>query len=320
MNAAQGLIIGFVALLLIGGIFLFSGEATNNTTVRVGYLPILGDLPVFVAQEKGFFEKNSVQVELIRFESSNLAVEALVRGDIDVLGEGSIVPVLIAEQIDPGNIKLISYLDIVSETPFDQLIVKSDSSILNLNGLAGKKIGVFPGSTSAALLRHFLEQKGVDVSTITFVQLPPSNQLPTLESGSIDALLSFEPTTTIALESGSYTSIYGSVFASLLNHSPQGAGMMSTAFIQKNPILAQQTVHAFDDAIEYMQTNEQDVRETVIPKYFKLSPQVSQKVQITHSISSDEMDPSIVQAFANLLTELGELPHAVNVNGLLFLQ
>ena len=308
-------------LLAVLAAMALSGCITSNdsqNTVRIGYLPIVASLPLYVSQEKGFFEEQGITVEATQFQSSNALVEALVAGKIDAIAETSAVPALAAEAISPGKLKFFSTSDITEQAPFDNIIVLKNSTISSLEELEGKKIGVFPGSTATFFLKKFLKDNGIGVTGIQFVQLPPQNQLAALQAGSVDALHSYEPTTTIALEAGIAKSLYGSVYAKILNHNPQGAGVISTKFIAEKPELAKKAVAAFDKTFDYMQSNEQDVRENIIPKYAKLSPQVAGKVVLLYMSRSDKINVEALQSYADLLFEMGELKQKVNVSQMVY--
>lgn len=259
-----------LALIVIGAFFVFSPKQEETRTVKIGYLPILASLPLYVAQENNYFTEQGIQIETIQLQSSNQLVDALVRGDINIVVESSAVPALIAETIDSGKIKIFSVSDITPETPFDSLIVKKDSSLSSLKDLEGKKIGVFPGSTATNLLKKFLLDNGVDISKIEFTQIVPPNQLPSLYAGSIDVLHAYEPTTAIALQSGNAKKLYSSIYAEQLNHNPQGVALISSKFISENPSLAKKTIKAFNQASDFISQNDAQTREIVVKHVKKL--------------------------------------------------
>src|SRR5499433_4440198 len=74
-------------------IFLFSIIVIKFFTPDVGYgqekirigVPLFPSVsyPVFIAHEKGFFEKNGLRAELIRINSEPTTYQALISGDID---------------------------------------------------------------------------------------------------------------------------------------------------------------------------------------------------------------------------------------------
>ena len=300
----------------LSGFSVYEPQETQKI-VKIGYLPILASLPLYVAQENNYFENEGIKVELVQLQSSNQLVDPLVRGDIDTVVESSAAPALIVETIDPNKIKIFSASDITSQTPFDSVIVKKNSNINNLKDLENKKIGVFPGSTATNLLKSYLNEKGVDTDKIEFVQIVPANQLPALYSGSIDALHSYEPTTAIAVESDNVRIIYGSIYADQLNHNPQGVALVSTKFIKENPKLSQKVINSFNKATNFMKNNDKETREIIV-KYIKVDENVAKRVVFLYMSSSEEINENALQDYINMLYHIGELNAKVNVKDLIY--
>src|SRR3989338_8892507 len=85
-----------IAIMTIAFIIsLFSGCTSFDTPagkaiteeksiVKIGYLPAAQGLPLFLAQDNGMFEKDGIDVELIKFDSPNLLVQALLSGELDI--------------------------------------------------------------------------------------------------------------------------------------------------------------------------------------------------------------------------------------------
>ena len=317
MKNIKILIIVLIGILIIGGLFYYAYPREEAKTVKVGYLPLLASLPLYVAQENGYFDEQNVKIETVQLQSSNQLIDALVRGDIDIIVESAAAPALIVETIDKNKLKIFSASDITQETPFDALIVKKGSSIKELKDLENKKIGVFPGSTATNLLKKYLQENGIDISKIEIIQTVPANQLPALYTGSIDVLHSYEPTTTIAIESGNAERMYGSIYAMQLNHNPQGIALISTKFINENPSLAKKTIKAFDKASEFI-VEEDSATRVLIPKYVQINENVTKKVIFLYMSKSDEINKKAVQDYADMLYNIGELKTKMDVSGLFY--
>ncbi len=72
----------FFILILI--LILFTGcNAQKEDKMKIGLLPISDSLPFYVAAEKGYFQSEGVNVELIRFESAVERDSAIGAGEID---------------------------------------------------------------------------------------------------------------------------------------------------------------------------------------------------------------------------------------------
>ena len=316
-NAKLIIPILIIAVIIVGALFVIYPKQKEAKIVKIGYLPIMASFPLYVAQENNYFVEQGVQIETTQLQSSNQLVDALVRGDIDIVVETSAVPALIAETIDSGKLKIFSASDITPETPFDSLIVKTGSSLNSLKDLEGKKIGVFPGSTATNLLKKFLSDNNVDTSKIEFIQIVPANQLPALYEGSIDVLHAYEPTTAIALESGNAKLLYSSIYAKQLNHNPQGIALISTKFISENPNLAKKTIEAFNQASDFITENDSETRELVI-KYVKVEKNVANNVVFLYMSRSDKINEDALQSYADMLYDIGEMENKINVRRMLY--
>lgn len=292
-------------------------QPEGETTVRIGYLNIVASLPLFVAEEKGFFKDTGIQYEATVIATSNQLVDAIVAGNLDFYIESSAVPVLAVELQSPGKLKVFSVSEITSQAPFDALLVKEDSPIKTLSDLSGKRIGVFPGSTATNLLKKYLKDKGVDVSSITFVPLPPANQLTALIKGSIDALHAYEPTTSIAMAKGGVRQLFGSVYAAMLSPNPQGVAAISAAFVKKNPDTTAKVVSAFERAMVFMKEHDAETRQ-ILAKKMGLPEDVAKHCVFLYMLPHNQIPVDIFQRYSDMLTDLGELSGRVKVEELLY--
>ena len=76
-------IILVAVLLLTASWTLPRAYAEESAQIRFGVLPVLQALPLFVAQDKGMFEKAGVKVDLIPFNTAAEKDIALTSGSID---------------------------------------------------------------------------------------------------------------------------------------------------------------------------------------------------------------------------------------------
>src|SRR5262252_10853881 len=73
----------FFFLILVIKVFTPDvGYGQDRVRVGVPLFPTVS-YPVFIAQEKGFFEKNGLKAEIIRINSEPTTYQALISGDID---------------------------------------------------------------------------------------------------------------------------------------------------------------------------------------------------------------------------------------------
>jgi ABC-type nitrate/sulfonate/bicarbonate transport system substrate-binding protein len=71
----------FLLALVIVGSAPLTGAAQEKVRIGVPLFPTVS-FPVFIAQEKGFFEKNGLKAEIIRINSEPTTYQALISGVI----------------------------------------------------------------------------------------------------------------------------------------------------------------------------------------------------------------------------------------------
>lgn len=284
-------------------------------TVRIAWAPVVGSLPLFVATEMNFFKARKIEPRIVQFISSNDAINAMIAGQVDIMPAVALPPIVNLEIQHPGTVRVFSHSRSTPDRASDSIIVKTASPIKSLKGLEGKKIGVFPGTTARNMLRAFLIKNGIETEGITFVPLPQASQMSALASNAINALFGYEPTTTIARESGDYRTIHGSVYASLLNPAPLGVALISRAFEQQSPDPAARAIGAFDDAVRFMRTN-LEVSKALIPKFLPVDLKIAQKTTVVESGLSTDNDVVNLQQMVDLLFDLKEIPAKIDARRL----
>lgn len=189
-----------LVLVALSSIFLLlhSKKAPDANAFQVGYQPTMLYLPIFVAQEKGFFARHGVHVELVRFESANEMAQALATGRIDATGMSSISVLGNLEKTSPGAFRIYLVEAFTPDRSPDAVVVRRGSNIQALSDLKGKKLGIQPGTTLRDYADRFLQNAIGPVHGVTFVQMQPQIQVQALDSGSVDALFSLDPIPTLA--------------------------------------------------------------------------------------------------------------------------
>jgi NitT/TauT family transport system substrate-binding protein len=184
----------FIFLFLILVIKCFTpdlGYAQDKIRIGVPLFPTVS-FPVFIAHERGFFEKNGLKAEIIRINSEPTTYQALISGDIDATS-GAPTGLVQSNLQGVPVVSLGSWDNLVSYT------VATREKIDDLSQLKGKKIGINRlGGKSSLILRVMLEDAGLNTTKdVTLLQLGGSQErLAALMRGGIDAApvdFAFEP-------------------------------------------------------------------------------------------------------------------------------
>jgi NitT/TauT family transport system substrate-binding protein len=190
MKPAKMLSFLFV-VLVIEGFRPAGGAAQEKIRIGVPLFPTVS-YPVFIAHEKGLFEKNGLKAEIIRINSEPTTYQALISGDIDATS-GAPTGLVQSNLQGVPVVSLGSWDNLVSYT------VATRERIEDLSQLRGKKIGVNRlGGKSSLIFRVMLEDAGLNpMKDVTLLQLGGSQErLAALMRGGIDAApvdFAFEP-------------------------------------------------------------------------------------------------------------------------------
>ncbi len=314
-------VISLVLILIVGGttlgIYRSQPTVESSVPVRVGYFQShTGSSPILLGESQGFFAENDVTVEKMVLASSNQAMDALIRGDVDV-SLLSLIQVLNADAVDSGNVQIFAVSALTNEEPFDSVVVKNESGIASIQDLAGKKISVFPGTTATAFLKQYLMDNGVDISQTEFIQMPPADHLVALESGAVQASYVYEPMLSIALVSGGVHAITQSVYATMSDRSPIGVYVVSTKFLTEHPELAERAVSALEEAMAYSNEHATEAAAALAAE-FKLSADVASRVSLIEFVPVSEVAESSLTSFLDLLISFGEIKGQPDLDALLY--
>ncbi|WP_373085326.1 ABC transporter substrate-binding protein [Sneathiella sp.] len=157
--------------------------ATEKMTVLLDWFVNPDHATLVIAQEKGFFAKHGLDVELIAPADPNDPPKLVAAGKADLAI--SYQPQL-HMQVEQGlPLKRIATL---VATPLNSLVVLKDGPIKTLADLKGKKIGYSVGGFETALLTAMLAPHGIKLSDLTLINVNFSLS-PSLLSGQVDAVV-----------------------------------------------------------------------------------------------------------------------------------
>ena len=179
--------IAVVLLIIIAGAVFYFTSSNDDNTVSIGYLPSDHDAALFVANASNMYTDAGLKVELHEYNNGGDLMTAMASGTVDV-GYVGITPVL--SSIQKGvPVKVIAG----AQTEGSGLVTK-DPNIKSITDLKGKKIAT-PGEASIQymLLKYDLKKHGMSINDITSPSMKVASMNDALKTGSIDAMLTYEP-------------------------------------------------------------------------------------------------------------------------------
>ena len=145
-----------VALMLVGTLCLPSVKAEER--LRIAWAGGSSSAPIWIIQEKGLMKKQGVSAEIIRVGTSPMALQAMLAGELDIIGTS--VTTLVSSRLAGADVVMI--LAIVPTFPAH---IVTQKSVNDLKQLKGKVGGVGrAGTTTEIGMRLALTRLGVDPS------------------------------------------------------------------------------------------------------------------------------------------------------------
>ena len=165
----------------------------QDRVIRIGTLKLIhGITPYFYEK----FVPDGITIEVIPFESPTDGKNAVVTGTVDMgiyglaaatLGAAAGEPVVVVGAACNRGMAVVSGID---------------SPINTIKDLAGKKVGIWPGSTQEVVILDRLAAEGMSIKDIQPIRVSFSDMASALERGDLDAYVGAEPGPGISLAKG----------------------------------------------------------------------------------------------------------------------
>jgi NitT/TauT family transport system substrate-binding protein len=190
------------ALAAAAALVALSGAAVAQTKITVAYTVTADFASGFYALDAGLFKKRGLDVEFKLVPLNPQIPAALQSGSMQV--GGTTTPVLL-QAIDGGldHVAIAGSGITRKNDSFFAAVAKPDVNIVSPKDFEGKKVGA-PGLGAFlhVLFRKWLLENGVDLKKVTFVEAAFPQHLDILKGGTLDAIVTGEPTVTRIVASG----------------------------------------------------------------------------------------------------------------------
>lgn len=283
------------------------------TKIRVGYIGITCEAPIFCAIENGFFKDEGLDVELVKCEWSKYK-------DVLALGGFDITHHLIMYLLKPIEQGLDVKFTAGIHRGCLRIQAAIDGHIKTAKDLRGKRIGI-PGMGTPPFIfaNRVLTANGMDGSRdVTWSVFPAGELGLALEKGEVDAVADSEPIGTLLMANGKVRNV-----ADQSNDAPYKdeyccAVVVNGKFLANNPKAAAAATRALLKGAKWVETNPAAAaRLSVEKKYLASNPELN-TLAISHlryipSVSGGE---AAVNSAAAEMKKAGMLNSATDVSGL----
>jgi NitT/TauT family transport system substrate-binding protein len=223
--------------------------------VKVAYVPIMKFATMYVAADRGLFEKYGLDVEIERVKSGTEAIAFLTNNSVDVGGIAIVTSLwngwsegLPLRIIAPGALE--PYENSPTKVVARKELVDS-GKVKTMADLKGLKVALAggPGSGGEYLLSKALERGNLTIRDVETVKMGNADMPAAFENGSIDAALLGSPYADQVIDAGHGVAIATDLTPGLMTVAFVG----SENFVTNRKDVAQRFVLALTEASRMMQ-------------------------------------------------------------------
>ena len=176
-----------ISRLAIAAMALGLAWPAQADALKLAHSTWVGYGPFYVARDKGFFQEEGVDIDLVIMEDTPAKMGALQAGQIDLVAStADEFPIY----MPPG--KILRYILAVDNSKGgDGIIALKD--IKSVNDLKGRKVAFETGSVSQFFFNAVLKEAGLSESDVEVVNMTATDSGVAFVAGQVDAAVTWEP-------------------------------------------------------------------------------------------------------------------------------
>jgi NitT/TauT family transport system substrate-binding protein len=298
MKSTKFITVAALGALLLSGCKKNSTTAAGSNKIRVGYIGLTCEAPIFSAVEKGFFQEEGLEVELVKCEWANYK-DVLALGGFDITHH---LVMYFLKPIEQG-------LDVKFTAGIHKGCLRVQAStkgnIHTVPDLRGKRIGV-PGMGTPPFIfaNRVLGANGIDASKDVSWRVFPAGELGlALDKGEVDAVADSEPIGSLLLADGKVRNVADQAADAPYKDEYCCAVIVNGKYLAANPKGAAAATRALLKGAKWVEANPAAAaRLSVEKKYLASNPELN-----TVAISHLRYVPSVSGADAAVKSAAAEM-------------
>jgi NitT/TauT family transport system substrate-binding protein len=262
------IIVGIIlTIAVVGGVSYYHLNQKSKTDLPIFTLSVntwVGFGPFYLAQEKGFFADERVEVDIRTIEDVAQKKSAIKQGRVDGLGDTIDSFVLAVDEDVP--VTAVAQLDISNGA--DGIL--TIEGINTIRDLKGKKIAAQKNFVSEAFLNYLLIANGMSPSDVQVIDTEAGAAGAAFVSGNVDVAVTFEPWLSKAQERSG-----GKLLVSSKQHPDILVDLLliNDDYLKNNRETVEKVLRAWFRAIEFWENNPVEAN-TIMAKHYNETPEV----------------------------------------------
>jgi NitT/TauT family transport system substrate-binding protein len=313
-----------VAMLAMGALVtaaaLAQAPEKKKITIGVGGKSLFYYLPLSVAERKGYFKDEGLEVEIPDFAGGAKALQALVGGSVDMVSGAYEHTINMVAKKQPVKA-------VVLQAKFSSIVLlmskERAAKYRSPKDLKGLKIGVTaPGSSTNIFVNNLLAKDGLKPSDVSIVGVGTgSGAFAALDKGEIDALSNLDPVITQLESTGKFVAVADSRTEKGMKEIYGGDYHASVIyateeFIRKNPNTVQAVVNAMVRADRWIaKASPQEIVDLMPAEYKAGNPSLYKEGLLKNMIGYSDDGQMSMKAAENVYKVLRQFEPSVMAAG-----
>lgn len=221
-----------------------------------------------IADKLGYFEDEGLNITNQLIESGPDIGPMVAGGSAPISLQTNFMDIILTS--NGVDVKIVAPLAQIAGT--QAVVGNKDLKLSSAKDLEGKTIGIPSGADVMIAIENMGKELGVDVSTMEFVNLAPSDAISAMENGDVDAMAAWEPFITKAI-SGGGSFLFSGTKSELPDHQADVDWMsvhttlqVTDDFLEDNPNTIKAVIRALNKATEYINDNRDEAIEILAPE------------------------------------------------------
>ena len=319
MRSIQRMGVALLAAMFAAGAWAQAPEK-KKITIAVGGKSLFYYLPLTVAERKGYFKDEGLEVEIPDFAGGARALQALVGGSADMVSGAYEHTINMAAKKQP--IKAV-----VLQMKYSSIaLVMSKEKAAKYKSpkdLKGWKIGVTaPGSSTNMFVNNLLAKDGLKPTDVSIVGVGTgAGAVAAMEKGELDAIANLDPVLTQLESTGKFVAVADSRTEKGMKEIYGGDYHASVIyitdeFIKKNPNTVQAVVNAMVRADKWLAKATPQEIVDLMPAEFKAgNPSLYKEALLKNMIGFSESGELSMKAAENVYKVLAKFEPSVMAAG-----
>jgi NitT/TauT family transport system substrate-binding protein len=285
--------------------------APELSTITIGAVLSADTVTLQIAEDKGFFKQQGLNVKIIPEKTTNATAAGLLSHTMD-FGDQNYIGMLAQEKTVPGLNQRVVADDTQASMDNDVLIVGKSSKLTSIAQLKGKKVSIPALGTNfaAVALDVLMKPYNMTSADYTTVVVPFADAAQALARNEVDAAFVIEPFITTA-EAAAGDRVLVDMTTGALSAFPITCWVTSASFAQQDPKTVAAFQRAMASALQVAATNPSYVR-SELPKLIPaMKPTIANVINLpTYNTT---LSLTRLERVADVMEQVGALPKNFDV-------